>query len=109
MSYYPDTATFVLVTEGGIDDDTGYPLPSTTETINLTGRYDERINDQLKRVADAQSFAPLFVFYMPLGQPNIPIGAELKVIDASSGIEFKGVVKMFNKGKFNAYALCSNI
>lgn len=106
---YPDTASVTIVGEEGIDPDTGYPIPPITETVSFKGRYDAKISDQLKQVTDAKSFIPVFVFYMPLGQQNIPIGSELKVQDSSSGIEFKGIVQMFNKGMFNAFALCSNV
>ncbi len=108
MSHYPDTATFTTVTGGGIDPETGYPLPGTATSVTLTGRYDASVKDFLNRANDAQSFVPVFVFYMPLGQPNVNVGTVLSVQDSSSGLTFTGTVQMFNKGKFNAYALCSN-
>ena len=108
MSYYPDTATFTTLTGGGVDPETGYPIEPTSNAVTLTGRYDANIKDFLNRVNDAQSFVPVFVFYMPLGQPNVNVGTVLSVQDASSGLTFTGTVQMFNKGKFNAYALCSN-
>lgn len=108
MSYYPDTATFTTLTGGGIDPETGYPVEPTKNMVTLTGRMETGINDELIKVADAQSFAPSFVFYMPLGQPNVPVNTILSVQDSSSGLTFTGTVQMFNKGKFNAYALCSN-
>ncbi len=108
MSHYPDTATFTTLTGGGIDPDTGYPLPGTATSVTLTGRYDVSVKDFLQRVNDAQSFTPVFVFYMPLDQPNVPVNTVLSVQDSSSGLTFTGTVQMFNKGKFNAYALCSN-
>ena len=109
MSYYPDTATFTLMANGGIDPNTGYPIEGTAETISLTGRYDASVKSFIKRANDSDSFVPAFVFYMPLEQSNIPEGVELVVNDTSSGRTYKGEVKMFNKGKFNAFALCSNV
>lgn len=108
MSDYLDTATFTTLTGGGVDHNTGYSLPGTETSVTLTGRYDANIKDFLQRVNDAQSFTPVFVFYMPLDQPNVPVNTVLSVNDSSSGLTFTGKVQMFNKGKFNAYALCSN-
>lgn len=108
MKNYVDTATYEVLSGGGYDPETGEDGSGVPETITLKGRYDANIGNSVSRSADALSFKPAFVFYMPLGQPNIPIETILSVLDVSSGITFSGKVKMFNKGIFNAYVVCSN-
>lgn len=110
--FYPDTATFTKVTSGGYNPDTGLPNPETTETVTLTGRYDTNVNRFVQRGQDGSFTAPKFVFYMPLGQDNVPLDIELIVNDSSSGIQYRGIVKQFNKGGVgisghgNAFCLC---
>ena len=43
MSYYPDIATFTELSGGGIDPETGYPLPGSSTSVTITGRYDANI------------------------------------------------------------------
>ena len=114
MSYYPDTATFTTLTGGGIDPETGYPVEPTENMVTLTGRMETGINDELIKVADAQSFAPSFVFYMPHSMPNVPVGSVITVSDYSSGKQYSGKVQADGSNKArspmlqNKWVLCSN-
>ena len=106
--YYPDTATFIHLSGGGIDQATGYPIAPTEKTVSLKGRYEVSNTDALVNVVTGESFTPSFYFYMPKGQPNVDVGSNLKVYDESSETYYTGKVQQFNKGKFNAYCVCSN-
>jgi len=102
--YYPDTATYNKDSGGGYVD--GVFVPPTTQQVTLVGRYDTNVQRFRQITTGGDVTIPTFVFYMPKGQGSIPLGVELTVNDASSGMTYKGKVQQFNEGDFNAYVLC---
>lgn len=106
---YPDTARFTILSGGGYNALTGEDEAGVISHESVIGRYDTSIGNRLIQQSSALSFIPQFVFYMPLGQAEIPLGTMLTVFDSSSNKEYSGIVRMYNKGSFNAYAVCGNV
>lgn len=104
--WYDDTA--ICYVQGGevYNENTGEMEPGAATEIHLIGRYETNIKDSLVKQTEAQGIIPKFIFWMPLSEPNLPIGATLKVLDKSSGIEYSGKIQMFNKGNISSYAIC---
>lgn len=104
--WYEDTA--ICYVQGGevYNEDTGEMISVPATEINLTGRYETTIKDFLLKQTEAQGIIPSFIFWMPLSEPNLPIGATLTVTDKSSGLVYSGTIQMYNKGNISAYAIC---
>ncbi|MGN6352821.1 MAG: hypothetical protein ACTHLB_05495 [Parafilimonas sp.] len=99
VTQYPHTATVVITTDSG-EDENGYPLPPVTQTVELICRAEPNTQNAVVYAPDGTAFQFKYVIYVKAGQSDVPVNSNISI--ALENGEVTGIVKMYSKGQLNA-------